>query len=127
MHLVGLSSESFIEVPEELKVEDTVVKTAEKRPPDEICADQTKKEEEAEAAGIEGTDRPAAAVDAEGDEDEEGKLKEEADTKAAPALAVNEWEQLDMVCSLTGNLQNIFFVSLSDVIRTNISEVLTPE
>uniref|UniRef100_A0A3P9JET5 ERCC excision repair 5, endonuclease n=1 Tax=Oryzias latipes TaxID=8090 RepID=A0A3P9JET5_ORYLA len=90
------SEESFIEVPEELKVEDAVVKTAEKRPPDEICADQTKKEEEAEAVGIEGTNRPAAAVDAEEDEDEEGKLKEEADTKAAPALAVNEWEQLDM-------------------------------
>ncbi|RVE74444.1 hypothetical protein OJAV_G00021690 [Oryzias javanicus] len=81
------SEESFIEVPEKLKVE---VKT------DEIRADLTKKEEEAETGLSEGPDRPAAAVDAEEDEEEVGEPKEEADTEAAPAQPVNEWEQLDM-------------------------------
>ncbi|KAF6725459.1 DNA repair protein complementing XP-G cells-like [Oryzias melastigma] len=87
---VGFSSESFIEVPEKLKVEEAVVKT------DDIRADLTKKEEEAEAGLMESPDRPAAAVDAEEDEDEVGEPKEEADTEAAPAQPVNEWEQLDM-------------------------------
>lgn len=103
-------------MPEKLKVEEAVVKT------DDIRADLTKKEEEAEAGLMESPDHPAAAVDAEEDEDEVGKPKEEADTEAAPAQPVNEWEQLDMVCPLATKLQNFFF-SFSHVIKTNISEV----
>lgn len=113
MRYLCVFTESFVEVSEEETIEedeeDSLVVVGEK---DEVQENGTEKDGKPERSPAAAPGVPAAALQSEEDEDEEGateeELKDGTETESQSAPVISEWEHFDTVMTVLFNCFNCF-------------------